>query len=60
MEILKKIDDLISENIVVKELNFSHLPYMKDYNIGVFYRETKDKFDIISYICLILHLQNKA
>jgi hypothetical protein len=49
MEILKKIDAIISENTVLKELKFSHLSYMKDYNIGIFYRETKNKFDIISY-----------
>jgi len=49
MEIFKKIDALVVENIGLKELGFSHLDYKKDYNIGFFYRESKDKIDILSY-----------
>jgi len=49
MEIFKQIDVLILENIGFQKLNFSHLDYMKDYNTGIFYKETSDKIDALSY-----------
>lgn len=49
MKVFEKIDTLILEKIGLTKLNFSHLDYMKDYNTGIFYRETSDKIDSLSY-----------
>lgn len=49
MEKLKNIDDLIVQHINLKKLGFQHLDYMMECNTGTFYRETKDKYDVLTY-----------
>jgi len=49
MEILEKIDDLITDNIKLDEFKFSHLKYVENNDIGIFYRESDTKIDIINY-----------
>lgn len=46
---LKEIDSLFVKDINLKNLDFYHLEYMKDHNLGIFYKETPQKREIISY-----------
>lgn len=46
---LKEIDSLFIEDINLIKLDFYHLAYMKDHNLGIFYRESKERREIISY-----------
>lgn len=46
---LKEIDSLFIENINLRKLDFYHLDYMKDHNVGIFYRGNKERRNIISY-----------
>jgi hypothetical protein len=49
MRILEKIDNLMTTNIKLDELKFSHLKYVQNNDIGIFYRESETKIDIINY-----------
>ncbi|MET3047432.1 hypothetical protein [Flavobacterium covae] len=49
MEILNSLDKEIVYGLSISRLGFSHLSYDKDYNLGLFFRENKNKTDIITY-----------
>ncbi|QOG88938.1 hypothetical protein HUE46_02260 [Flavobacterium columnare] len=49
MEILNSLDKEIASGLSITKNEFSHLSYDKNYNIGLFFRENKNKTDIITY-----------
>ncbi|MFK7033397.1 hypothetical protein [Flavobacterium oreochromis] len=49
MEIVNVLDKEIVSGLSITRLGFSHLPYDKDYNLGLFFKESENKIDIISY-----------
>ncbi|MET3047437.1 hypothetical protein [Flavobacterium covae] len=49
MEILNSLDKEIALGLSITRNGFSHLSYDKNYNIGLFFRENKNKTDIITY-----------
>ncbi|ANO47840.1 hypothetical protein Pf1_02386 [Flavobacterium columnare] len=49
MEILNSLYKEIASGLSITKNEFSHLSYDKDYNIGLFFRENKNKIDIITY-----------
>ncbi|MFK7004816.1 MULTISPECIES: hypothetical protein [Flavobacterium] len=49
MEILNSLDKEIVYGLSISRLGFSHLSYDKDYNLGLLFKDTKNKIDIITY-----------
>ncbi len=49
MEIENILDKEIASGLSISRLGFSHVSYDKDYNLGLLFKDTENKIDIITY-----------